>query len=108
MVYAIVECGGKQHRVQPGARLVVERLPQAEGEQVVLERVLLIADGERVSVGAPTVPGARVRATVLSHGKAPKITVLRYKRKVRYHKKTGHRQPYTTLAIEEIQGAAPA
>ena len=83
----------------------MERLDGAEGTEVMLDRVLLIADGPRVSVGNPTVPGARVRATVLSQVKGPKLVILRFKRKIRYHKKTGHRQRYTTLAIEEIIGA---
>ncbi len=74
----------------------------AEGNTVELERVLLIADGERVTVGKPTIPGARVVATSKGEGKGKKIIVFKYKPKVRYRKKTGHRQFYTRLTIEKI------
>jgi large subunit ribosomal protein L21 len=80
----------------------VERLDVAEGKTVDLERVLLIADGKRVTVGAPTVDGAKVVATSQGEGKGDKIIVLKYKPKVRYRKKTGHRQRYTRLVIDKI------
>ncbi len=109
-IYAIIETGGKQYRVSPGQTIDVERLDVAEGDTVDLERVLLIADGERVTVGAPTVDGAKVVATSQGEGKGEKIIVLKYKPKVRYRKKTGHRQRYTRLVIDKIvePGAAQA
>jgi large subunit ribosomal protein L21 len=88
----------------------VERLDVAEGNIVELNRVLLIADGERVIVGTPTVDGAKVVATSQGEGKGKKVIVFRYKPKVRYRKKTGHRQLYTRLVIDKIVelGAAEA
>jgi len=82
----------------------VERLEVAEGEHIDLERVLLIADGDKVTVGTPTVEGAKVVATSQGEGKDKKIIVLKYKPKVRYRKKTGHRQLYTRLVIDQIVG----
>jgi len=109
-IYAIIETGGKQYRVSPGQSIDVERLDVAEGDTVDLDRVLLIADGDRVTVGAPTVEGAKVVATSQGEGKAKKIIVFKYKPKVRYRKKTGHRQLYTRLVIDRIvePGAAQA
>jgi len=109
-IYAIIETGGKQYRVSPGQTIDVERLDVAEGDTVELDRVLLIADGDRVTVGTPTVDGAKVVATSQGEGKGEKIIVLKYKPKVRYRKKTGHRQRYTRLVIDKIvePGAAQA
>ena len=109
-IYAIIETGGKQYRVNPGETIDVERLDVAEGNTVELDRVLLIADGERVIVGTPTVDGAKVVATSQGEGRGEKVIVFKYKSKVRYRKKTGHRQPYTRLVIDKIveSGAAEA
>jgi large subunit ribosomal protein L21 len=109
-IYAIIETGGKQYRVSPGQTIDVERLDVAEGDTVELDRVLLIAEGDRVTVGTPTVDGAKVVATSQGEGKGEKIIVLKYKPKVRYRKKTGHRQRYTRLVIDKIvePGAAQA
>ena len=101
-IYAIIETGGKQYRVSPGQTIDVERLDVAEGDTVDLDRVLLIADGDRVITGAPTVDGAKVVATSQGEGKGKKIIVFKYKPKVRYRKKTGHRQLYTRLVIDKI------
>ena len=101
-IYAIIETGGKQYRVTPGQILDIERLDVAEGETVELERVLLIADDDKVTVGMPTIEGAKVVATSQGEGKGKKIIVFKYKPKVRYRKKTGHRQPYTRLVIDRI------
>ncbi len=103
-IYAIIETGGKQYRVSPGQVVDVDRLNVAEGDTVELDKVLLIADDDRVTVGTPTVGGAKVIATSQGEGKAKKIIVLKYKPKVRYRKKTGHRQFYTRLAIDKIMG----
>ena len=103
MVYAVVRTGGKQYRVEEGHTIDVERLRAPEGERVELSEVLLLADGDNVTVGTPTVPGAKVMAEVVAHGRGEKITVFKYKSKTRHRAKTGHRQPYTRLAIREIQ-----
>jgi large subunit ribosomal protein L21 len=102
-VYAIVRSGGKQYRVQQGATIDVERLAAPEGERVDLSEVLLLAEDGRVTVGTPTVPGVKVVAEVVSHGRGPKLIVFKYKAKTRYRKKTGHRQAFTRLAIQRIQ-----
>jgi len=101
-VYAVVETGGKQYRVSAGETVEVEKLPFEVGEQIELDRVLLVADGEELHVGQPTVEGARVLATVADHAKGPKIIVFKYKPKERYRRKKGHRQSYTRLRIEQI------
>ena len=104
-IYAIVETGGKQYRVTPGQTIDVERLDVAEGDTVELDRVLLIADGDQVTVGQPTVEGAKVMATSQGEGKGKKIIVFKYKSKVRYRRKRGHRQLYTRLMIDKIVGS---
>ena len=101
-IYAIIETGGKQYKVSPGQTIDVERLEVSEGSTVELDRVLLIAEGDRVTVGTPTIDGAKVVATSPGEGKGKKVIVLKYKSKVRYRKKTGHRQLYTKLVIDRI------
>ena len=103
MDYAIVESGGKQYRVSVGDTVDVESLDAEVGEQVVLDRVLLLAREGQVSIGQPALEGASVLATVLAHDKHRKVTIFRYRPKQRYHVKAGHRQPYTRLAINEIR-----
>ncbi len=100
--YAIVETGGKQYKVAPGQRIDIDRLSVAEGEDVELSKVLLIADGKDTIVGTPTVEGAKVVATCLGERKGDKVIVFKYKPKVRYRRKTGHRQLYATLEIKQI------
>lgn len=100
--YAIVQNGGKQYKVSVGQTIEVERLPEEEGGKVELDRVLMVSDGKKVAVGTPTVEGAKVVAEVVANGKSEKVTVFKYKNKVRYRRKIGHRQPYTRLAIKEI------
>jgi len=101
-IYAVIETGGKQYKVTLGQTIDVEHLDVAEGSTVELDRVLLIADGDRISVGTPMVAGAKVVATSQGDGKGKKIIVFKYKPKVRYRKKTGHRQLYTRLVIDKI------
>jgi large subunit ribosomal protein L21 len=101
-MYAVVETGGKQYKVEPGGTLQVEKLLAEVGTTVELGRVLLVGDGDALEVGRPTVAGARVVAEVVAQEKADKIVVFRYKRKVRYRRKTGHRQPLTRLLVKEI------
>jgi len=101
-LFAIVQTGGKQYRVDPGDILRVERLPGERGEEVSLEQVLLVAQSEEVQVGQPLVPGARVLAEILRQGKAKKIMVFKKKRRKNYRRKQGHRQLYTAIQIKEI------
>ncbi|MDY6911683.1 MAG: 50S ribosomal protein L21 [Chloroflexota bacterium] len=101
-MYAIVTTGGKQYRVLEGQVIDVEQLPGDEGDTVDLNDVLLVADGENVTVGQPGVAGAKVKASILNHGRGRKVIVFKYKSKVRYRRKRGHRQSYTRLKIDEI------
>jgi large subunit ribosomal protein L21 len=104
-VFAVVSSGGKQYRVEPGATLRVERIDAEPGSSVTLDRVLVVGDGDEVRVGDPLVSGASVRATVLGEVLGDKIVVFKYKPKVKYRRRTGHRQRYTALRVEEITGA---
>ena len=101
-IYAIIETGGKQYKVTSGQVIDVDRLDVAEGDTVELDKVLLIGDDDKVTAGTPTIEGAKVLATSQGDGRAKKIIVFKYKPKVRYRKKTGHRQYYTRLAIDKI------
>ncbi|NSW82137.1 MAG: 50S ribosomal protein L21 [Syntrophothermus sp.] len=101
-MYAIIETGGKQYRVEPGKVLTVEKLNADVGSQVEIETVLAAKNEAMFKVGRPYVEGARVRATVLEHGKGRKIVVFKYKPKKNYKKKQGHRQPFTRIRIDEI------
>ena len=108
-IYAIIETGGKQYRVTPGQVIDVERLDVAEGSTVELDKVMLIADDDRVTIGTPTIEGAKVIATSQGNGRGKKVIVFKYKPKVRYCKKTGHRQLHTRLVVDKIvePGAMP-
>jgi len=97
-----VETGGKQYKVSPKQTIEVERLNIAEGDKVELEKVLFIGDCENALVGNPTIEGAKVTATSLGEVKGEKVMVFKYKSKVRYRTKKGHRQVYTKLSIDEI------
>jgi large subunit ribosomal protein L21 len=102
-MYAIVETGGKQYRVKPGDTIAVERLETEPGEVLDIGRVLLVAgNGDSTRVGSPAVDGAVVRAEVVEHARGEKIVVFRYKSKVRYRRKTGHRQALTRIRITDI------
>jgi large subunit ribosomal protein L21 len=100
--YAIVQSCGRQYKVAAGDKINVEYLGTDKGKDIELSSVLFISDGQDVIVGNPTIENARVNATCLDHGKADKIVVFKYKNKTRYRKKTGHRQPFTTLQINSI------
>lgn len=101
-MYAVIETGGKQYRVQEGDVVSVEKLPVAAGEKVTLEKVLVYSDGKTVKVGSPYVDNAKVETTVLENGKGEKVIIFKYKSKKDYRKKQGHRQPYTMLQIDSI------
>jgi large subunit ribosomal protein L21 len=100
-VYAIVETGGKQYKVTAGQVVDVELLPQQSGEQVELDRVLMVVDGKDVTVGSPVVKGAAVKATVTDQVKGDKVRIFKYTGK-KYRRRLGHRQQYTRLQIDEI------
>ncbi|TBL81623.1 50S ribosomal protein L21 [Paenibacillus thalictri] len=102
-MYAIIETGGKQYKVQEGDVLYIEKLEAGEGESVTFDRVLAVSKESGLVIGAPTVSGANVSAKVEKQGKGRKIIVYKYKAKKNYHKKQGHRQPYTKVVIEKIQ-----
>lgn len=108
MKYAIVESGGKQYKAVEGATIEVDRLPVEAGAIVKLEQVLLLADGENVVVGTPLVKDMTVWARALEHVKGPKLVVFKYRPKKRIRVRTGHRQTYTRLLIEQIGGSALA
>jgi len=101
-MYAVIETGGKQYKVTPGQIVHVERLPLEKGSQVELDKVLLVADGEKMLVGKPLVEGTRVVAEALGEERGDKVIVFKYKPKVRYRRKKGHRQLYTRLEIKQI------
>jgi len=102
-LYAIVETGGKQHLVREGDTLQVELLTGEVGQVLTLERVLAVENEDRLEVGRPFVDGAKVTVKVVRHGRGPKIIVFKYKAKKNYHRKKGHRQPFTTVRVEKIE-----
>jgi len=101
-VYAIIESGGKQYRVEPGAVVAQERIPGDVGSQVELDRVLLVSDGTTVRVGKPTLTGAKVISQIVAQSRGRKIDVFKFKRRKKYRRKTGHRQELTRVRIAEI------
>ena len=103
-MYALIETGGKQYQVQAGDTIEVEKLGKNPEEAVTFDRVLLIADGDNVKIGQPYVQGASVSAKVIANGKDPKVVIFKYHNKTNYRRKTGHRQPFTRVAIENIKG----
>ena len=102
-MYAIIETGGKQYKVSEGDSIFIEKLEAAEGETVTFDKVLVVADGDKVNVGAPAVDGASVTAKVEKQGKSKKIYVFKMKRKKNYRRKKGHRQPFTKVTIEKTR-----
>ncbi len=101
-MYAIVQSGGKQYRVEPGAVLALERLPGEVGSRVELDQVLLVSDGSRIQVGHPLVVGARVVSEIVAHTRGEKIDVFKFKKRKKYRRKQGHRQELTRVRIAEI------
>ncbi|MED3549146.1 50S ribosomal protein L21 [Cytobacillus praedii] len=100
-MYAIIETGGKQVKVEEGQTIYIEKLNAEAGETVTFDKVLFVG-GDNVKVGSPVVAGATVTAKVEKQGRQKKIIVFKYKAKKNYHKKQGHRQPYTKVVIEKI------
>ena len=101
-MYAVIRTGGKQYRVQEGQTLKVEKLPAQAGASVDIHEVLLIADGDQVTVGVPYLEGSKVTATVKSHGRGRKVEIVKFRRRKHYRKQMGHRQSYTELQITGI------
>ncbi len=104
MKYAIIESGGKQYKAVEGSSIVVDLLDAEAGQEISLDAVLLLVDDNDISVGTPVVQGAKVKATVVGEEKGPKLIIFKYRPKKRYRVKTGHRQVYTRLQIEAIEG----
>ncbi len=102
-MYAIVEVGGHQYKVEKDQKLYVNRLDKEEGKDLELENILLYADNDNIKVGKPIVEGVKVKAKVLSHVKADKVLVFKKKRRKGYQKLNGHRQPLTQIQIEELK-----
>jgi large subunit ribosomal protein L21 len=101
-MFAVIKTGGKQYRVSPGDKLRVEKLEAAAGAPVVFSEVLMIGDDAAVTVGAPLVENAQVKATVEAHGRGDKIVIRKYKKRKGYHRKLGHRQDFTLVKILEV------
>lgn len=103
MKYAIFESGGKQYKAVEGTQVDVDLLPIESGENLSIDSVLLVSDGDKISVGTPTVKGAKVQTTVMGMEKGPKVVIFKYSPKKRIRVKTGHRQQYTRLKIDKIE-----
>ncbi len=103
-MYAVIKTGGKQYRVSPGDKVRVESLDVDEGEAIDLDHVLMVGDGDDVTIGSPLVSGAVVSARVLSHGRGKKIEIIKFRRRKHYRRQMGHRQNYTELEITSVNG----
>lgn len=101
-MYAVIKTGGKQYKVTVGEKLKVEQIPAELDSQIVLEEVLMVADGENVQIGAPLVAGAKVTATVVAHGRGEKVRIFKMRRRKHYQKRQGHRQNFTEIRIDAI------
>ena len=101
-MYAVVETGGKQYRVQEGDVITVEKLNIEDGAKVVFDKVLVAGEGADIKVGKPYIEGCAVEGTAVESGKGPKVVIFKYKAKKDYRKKQGHRQPYTSVKIESL------
>jgi large subunit ribosomal protein L21 len=103
-MFAVMTTGGKQYRVEAGSELIIERVAGDPGSSITFDRVLLLGDGDTVTVGTPTVAGASVTATVIGETLGPKLVVFKFKQKVKYRRHAGHRQHLTKVRIDEIVG----
>ena len=101
-MYAVIKTGGKQYKVAPGEKLKVEQIPADVGAEVILDQVLMVADGDAVKVGNPLVSGAKVSATVIAHGRGTKVKIFKMRRRKNYHRTQGHRQNYTEIRVDTI------
>jgi len=107
-LYAVIKTGGKQYRVTSGLKLKVEKLSAEVGSAVTIDQVLMLADGDNVTIGAPLIAGATVQATVVSHGRGDKVMIFKFRRRKHYRKTQGHRQSYTEIQIGELGASAAA
>jgi large subunit ribosomal protein L21 len=103
-MYAVVSTGGKQYRVEPGATLSIERLDAEPGTEVTFDRVLLVGDGDEVTIGTPVVSGITVRGTVIGQERGRKLVIFKFRQKVKYRRRRGHRQQLTHVRIDTIDG----
>ena len=101
-MYAVIKTGGKQYRVTPGEKLKIEQIPADVGAEITLEEVLMLGEGESVTIGTPLITGASIKATVLSQGRHDKVTIFKMRRRKHYQKHQGHRQNYTEIRIDGI------
>ena len=101
-MYAVIKTGGKQYRVIAGEKIKVEKLVGDVGTTVTLDQILMLADGDKVTIGSPIVKGASIQATVLSHGRGDKVMIFKFRRRKHYRKTQGHRQSYTEIQIGAI------
>ncbi|QJR15950.1 50S ribosomal protein L21 [Usitatibacter palustris] len=101
-MYAVIKTGGKQYRVTPGEKIKIEQIPADVGSQIVIDQVLMVGEGESVKVGNPLVSGAKVTATVVSHGRGEKVRIFKLRRRKHYQKSQGHRQNYTEIRVDAI------
>jgi len=100
---AVIKTGGKQYIVKKGDKIKIEKVKEAQGQEIIFDQVLLVEKVKKVKIGTPFVEGAKVTGKVLEHTKGEKIIVFKYKPKKRYRKKQGHRQPYTLVEITKIE-----
>jgi large subunit ribosomal protein L21 len=101
-MYAVIKTGGKQYRVVAGEKLKIEQIPADVGAEITLEEVLMLGEGESVTIGTPLITGASIKATVLSQGRHDKVTIFKMRRRKHYQKHQGHRQNYTEIRIDGI------
>jgi large subunit ribosomal protein L21 len=104
-MYAVVTTGGKQYRVEAGSELTIERLSADAGSSVTFDRVLMVGDGDTITVGTPTVAGATVSGTILGESLGPRLVIFKFKQKVKYRRTSGHRQHFTRVRIDEISAS---
>ncbi|MFA7670161.1 MAG: 50S ribosomal protein L21 [Burkholderiaceae bacterium] len=101
-MYAVIKTGGKQYRVVAGQKLKIEQIPADIGQEITLDQVLSVGEGEQIQIGTPLVAGATVKATVLAQGRHDKVKIFKMRRRKHYQKRQGHRQNYTEVQIEAI------
>ena len=101
-MYAVIKTGGKQYRVATGEKLKIEQIPADVGQEITLDQVLAVGEGEQLQLGQPLVSGATVRATVLAQGRHDKVTIFKMRRRKHYQKHQGHRQNFTKVTVNEI------
>ncbi len=102
-MYAVIKTGGKQYRVAKGDKIFVEKLPGNVGDAVSFDQVLLVG-GDAIKLGKPIVSGAKVEGKILEQGRGEKVIIFKFRRRKNYRRKTGHRQPFTTVQVTEIKG----